>query len=88
MPAVTLYSRPGCHLCEQTRAILSPLCRELGLELREQSIESDAALTERYADAIPVAVLDGDELLAWPFTRATARVTLAARTGRISPSRE
>ena len=82
MPVVTIYSRPGCHLCEQARAILASLCRELDLELHEQNIESDTLLAERYADTIPVVALDGDDLLAWPFTRATARIALGAHLAR------
>jgi hypothetical protein len=83
-PVLTLYSRPGCHLCDEARAILAPLCRALGLTLHEANIENDPALTERYGWSIPVAALDGDDVLAWPFTRATARHVLLARLRRLT----
>lgn len=81
MPILTLYTRAGCHLCEQARAILTPICREHGLSLHLTDIDADPALVARYGERIPVAALDGDEMLAWPFTRDQARRTLAASLG-------
>ncbi|HET7107377.1 MAG TPA: glutaredoxin family protein [Candidatus Acidoferrum sp.] len=51
---VTLYSRPGCHLCEAAKAAIDPLLSEYGATLHEISIEGDAELTERYGWDIPV----------------------------------
>lgn len=51
---VTLYSRPGCHLCEQAKAAIAPLLREFGAALHEVNIDEDAALRERYGLDIPV----------------------------------
>ncbi len=51
---VTLYSRPGCHLCEAAKAAIDPLLAEFGVKLNEISIEGDAVLTERYGWDIPV----------------------------------
>jgi len=51
---VTLYSRPGCHLCEEAKAAIAPLLREFGAALREVNIEEDATLKERYDWDIPV----------------------------------
>jgi glutaredoxin len=51
---VTLYSRPGCHLCEEAKAAIAPLLREFGAALREVNIDEDAALKERYGWDIPV----------------------------------
>jgi glutaredoxin len=51
---VTLYSRPGCHLCEAAKAAIDPLLAEFGVTLHEISIEGDAVLTERYGWDIPV----------------------------------
>jgi glutaredoxin len=51
---VTLYSRPGCHLCEETKAAIAPLIREFGAVLREVNIDEDAILKERYGWDIPV----------------------------------
>ncbi len=51
---VTLYTRPGCHLCEETKAVIAPLLREFGAVLREVNIDEDAVLKERYGLDIPV----------------------------------
>lgn len=51
---VTLYSRPGCHLCEEAKAAIAPLLREVGAVLREVNIDEDAALKERYGWDVPV----------------------------------
>ena len=51
---VTLYTRPGCHLCEEAKAAMAPLLREFGASLREVNIEQDAVLEERYGWDIPV----------------------------------
>jgi glutaredoxin len=51
---VTLYTRPGCHLCEDAKIAIAPLLREFGAVLREVNIENDAVLEERYGWDIPV----------------------------------
>jgi glutaredoxin len=50
----TLYSRPGCHLCEAAKAAIHPLLAEFGATLHEINIDGDAVLTERYGWDIPV----------------------------------
>lgn len=54
---VTLYTRPGCHLCEEAKATIEPLLVEFGAKLREVNIEGDAMLTERYGWDIPVVFI-------------------------------
>jgi glutaredoxin len=51
---VTLYSRPGCHLCDEAKAALAPLLREFGAALREVNIDADPVLKERYGWDVPV----------------------------------
>jgi glutaredoxin len=51
---VTMYTRPGCHLCEAARSAIQPLLVEAGATLHEVSIDGDAELTERYGWDIPV----------------------------------
>lgn len=51
---VTLYTRPGCHLCDEAKAAIAPLLREFGAVLHEVNIDEDAALKERYGWGIPV----------------------------------
>ena len=51
---VTLYSRPGCHLCDDAKAVIQPLLREFGATLREVNIDEDRELTQLYGLDIPV----------------------------------
>lgn len=57
---VTLYSRPGCHLCDEAREILVGLVRQRdGLHLAEVDIDSDDNLLRRYLERIPVVEHEG-----------------------------
>ena len=59
---VTLYSRPGCHLCDEARDQLERIRATAPFELREVDITGDDALHARYLERIPVIALDGREL--------------------------
>ena len=59
---VTLYSRPGCHLCDEAREALERVRRRRRSSLDEVDIERDDALHARYLERIPVVALDGEEL--------------------------
>jgi glutaredoxin len=59
---VTLYSRPGCHLCDDARAALQRVRAGHPFRLDEIDIESDNALFKRYLERIPVVAFDGEEL--------------------------
>jgi glutaredoxin len=54
---ITLYTRPGCHLCEEAKSAIARLIREFGATLREVNIENDATLEERYGWDIPVVFI-------------------------------
>jgi glutaredoxin len=59
MRLVTLYTRPGCHLCEEAkREIEAAGCRD-AYTLREIDVDSDPALKARYGWEIPVVTIDG-----------------------------
>jgi glutaredoxin len=51
---VTLYTRAGCHLCDEARATIAQTLAEFGAQLREVNIDDDAVLKERYGCDIPV----------------------------------
>jgi glutaredoxin len=70
---VTLYSRPGCHLCDDARAALERVQARAPFTLQEVDIETDDALHARYLERIPVVALDGEELFDY-FVDETALV--------------
>jgi glutaredoxin len=59
---VTLYTRPGCHLCDDARAAIERVRERAPFRLVEIDIESDDALHRTYLERIPVVELDGEEL--------------------------
>ena len=62
MPTVTLYGKPGCHLCDEARAVVLELAAARRFELREVDVSIDPGLHRRYGERIPVLALDGEEL--------------------------
>jgi hypothetical protein len=57
-----VYSRPGCHLCEEALAVVQRVRADVPFELDERDIEADDALLRAYLERIPVVVVDGEEL--------------------------
>jgi hypothetical protein len=58
-PALRLLSRPGCHLCDEMRAVVSPLVTGVGGTLETVDVDSDPALAARWGNEIPV-LLDAE----------------------------
>ena len=58
---VVLYGRPGCHLCDDARAILMSVRAEHDFVFEERDIERDDALFRAYLERIPVVTIDGEE---------------------------
>ena len=61
-PTLTLYSRPGCHLCDEARAALERVRAKTMFSLNEVDITSDDELHRRYLERIPVVSLNDEEL--------------------------
>jgi glutaredoxin len=51
---VTLYTRPGCHLCDEAKVAIAPILHEFGVVLREVNVDEDSVLKERYGWDVPV----------------------------------
>lgn len=65
VPRVILYGKPGCHLCDDARAVIERVCAELGESYAEISILDDPALMERFGEEIPVTFVDGAQHDFW-----------------------
>ena len=57
--SVTIYSRPGCHLCDDMKAVVARVARSLPLRLEEVDISTDPALEASYGPDIPVLMIGG-----------------------------
>ncbi len=74
---VTLYGKPGCHLCEEARTVVARVCADLGEAWEEVSILDDPALAERFAEEIPVTFVDGRQHDFWRVSEDRLRAALA-----------
>ena len=75
-PRVTLYSRPGCHLCDAAREVVVRVCEDLGETFVEVDIDSDPDLADRFRDEIPVTFVDGAQHDFWRVDEARLRAAL------------
>ena len=78
---LTLIGKPGCHLCDDARVIVEAVASDPTLQtvVSEVSILDDAALADRYADEIPVVLIDGAMHSYWTVDEARLRRALAAK---------
>ncbi len=79
MTTVTLIGKPGCHLCDDARAVVDEVLAAFpAVRMLEQSILDDPALHERYWDEIPVVLIDGAVHTIYRVDAERLRVALAA----------
>lgn len=59
---ITLYGRPGCHLCEQVEERIKRVGKDFPISLKVVNIEADPEIHEKFMFTIPVVEIDGDEV--------------------------
>ncbi len=78
---VTLLTRPGCHLCDAAREVVSAVVGENAeVTLTEVSIADDAELQDRYAEEIPVVLIDDRVHNIWRIDPDRLRAALTEAT--------
>lgn len=81
IPRLTLISKPGCHLCDDARAVLATVSAEFpGVAITELSILQDPELFELYSDEIPVVLIDGKVHNIWRVSVERLRAALTEAT--------
>jgi glutaredoxin len=75
-PRVVLYSKPGCHLCDDARAVVAAVCAELGETFDEVDIMSSEELMSEFGEQIPVTFVDGEQHDFWRVDPARLRAAL------------
>ena len=78
---VTLYSRPGCHLCEDARGVVEHVCGELGVGWTVVDITGgpdSEELTRRFGEEVPVTFVDGHQHDFWRVDADRLRAALTA----------
>ena len=74
---VRLLGKPGCHLCDDARAVVDQVCGDLGVGWDELSILDDPDLSTRYGEYIPVVFVDGEQHDFWRVSPDRLRAALA-----------
>ena len=82
MTTVTLYGRPGCHLCDEARDALDRVRRRAPFEIEEIDIETDDALHARYLERIPVIAIGAEELFDYVVDEDALQRRILYREGR------
>ncbi len=81
MISLTLYSRPGCHLCDEMKAVIDRVATTIPLSLEEIDISADADLEARYGLEIPVLFVDGKKAAKYRLTETELTRLLKGRQG-------
>jgi glutaredoxin len=74
---VTLYAKPGCHLCADARAVIARVCADLGTSYDEVDVTTSPALMEEYGEQIPVTFVDGEQHDFWRVDETRLRSALS-----------
>jgi glutaredoxin len=78
-PRVRIYTRDGCHLCDEARTVVDEVCAALGESFDEVDIDSDPELVRRFGEEVPVTFVDGAQHDFWRVDRD--RLAGALRAG-------
>jgi glutaredoxin len=73
MTVVTLYGKPGCHLCDEARGVVEAMRAERAFELEEVDVSLDPRLHRVYGERIPVIAVDGREVFEYHVEPAALR---------------
>jgi glutaredoxin len=73
---ITLLSRPGCHLCEEARAVIERVAADLGVPWAEKDITQSPEDLETYWEMIPVTLVDGVQHDYWRVSEDRLRAAL------------
>jgi glutaredoxin len=68
MRLVTIYKKPGCHLCDEVEQVIRQVATRRRFRLERKNILDDPALQEKYETAVPVVEVDGQEIARYRLT--------------------
>ena len=75
-PRITLLSRPGCHLCDDARAVIARVAADLDVAWEERDITGSPDDLAEYSDMIPVTLVDGVQHDFWRVSEERLRLAL------------
>ncbi len=75
---LTLFSRPGCHLCDDMKAVIARVSARVPVSVDVVNIDDDAGLTARHGFEIPVLLVEGRKVAKYRIEEALLERTLRA----------
>jgi glutaredoxin len=78
MRVVTIYNKPGCHLCEEVEQVIRQVATRRRFRLERKNIMDDPALQEKYETAVPVVEVDGQEIARYRLTAFALETALTS----------
>jgi glutaredoxin-like protein DUF836 len=75
--SITLLSRPGCHLCDEARAVITAVAAELGVPWTERDVTVSPDDLRLFGEMIPVTLIDGVQHDFWRVDERRLRRALA-----------
>lgn len=79
---LTIFSRPGCHLCDVVERMAHRLQDDLNMEISRCNVEDDADLLRLYGDRVPVVVLDQIEVCSGKVTQSALEQAIKRASAR------
>lgn len=76
---VTMLGKPGCHLCDVAREVISRVVADEGVRFEERDITRDEDLHREYWEQIPVTLVDGVQVDYWRVNEGRLRAAIAKR---------
>jgi hypothetical protein len=73
---ITLLGRPGCHLCDDARAVIERVAADVGTDWEERDITTSPDDMAEYGDKIPVTFVDGVQIDFWRISETRLRKAL------------
>ena len=74
---ITLYGRPGCHLCDEARAVIERVCADAATSYDEVDITTSPELMNAFGEQVPVTFVDGHQHDFWRVDPERLRAALA-----------
>jgi thiol-disulfide isomerase/thioredoxin len=81
MIPVIVYSRPGCHLCDEMMAVVNRVAQSIPLAVEHIDISTDPSLVERFGPDIPVLMVNGKRAAKYRVTEKDLRRILSRGFG-------
>ena len=75
---ITLLTRPGCHLCDDARAVIARVAADLGVPWEERDITRSERDLQAYWEMIPVTLINGVQHDFWHVSEQRLRAALTA----------